>query len=301
MPIPPAEIGACDRVVIEPAERRAAFLQLIQDARERIALSMFRCTDFRVMDGLAEALARGVRVDLLLTQRAKGWEKKIRDLGLYLESMGAAVHRYAVPGVKYHAKYLVADGKAIVTSLNLTSKCFATSADFLLVTEDRDVISSLLRLFDHDVSSPGVPLPEALSDRLLVGPHNARARFSRLIQNVSERVQIVDHRIKDADMLALLATQEVNGRRVEIFGEGSMAPLRSHGKMMILDGKTAVIGSISLSPSSLDSGRELAIVTHDAECCSRLTAFLNGARPAGVFSRPLAGGDDGTDDEEEAD
>jgi phosphatidylserine/phosphatidylglycerophosphate/cardiolipin synthase-like enzyme len=287
MPAHEVDIAVRDRVVIDPAERRDAFLRLIEAARERIALSMFRCTDFRIMDALAEALGRGVRVDLLLTQQAKGWEKKIRALGLYLESMGASVHRYAVAGVKYHAKYLVADNKAIVASLNLTAKCFESTADFLLVTEHPPIVSSLLRLFEHDFSKPGEPLPWGLSPRLIIGPDNARSRYMKLIQGVYERIQIVDHKIKDADMLALLATQEVNGRRVEVYSEDSLAPLKSHGKMMIVDGRIAVLGSISLMPGSLDTGRELAIITEDKECCARLSEFLQGARAGRVFGKPL--------------
>ena len=46
--------------------------------------------------------------------------------------MGACVNGYGIAGVKYHAKYLVADGRrAIVTSLNLTAKCFETTAEFV--------------------------------------------------------------------------------------------------------------------------------------------------------------------------
>ena len=300
MPAHEVEIAVHDRIVIDPAERRDAFLRLIEEARERIVLSMFRCTDFRIMDALAESLGRGVRVDLLLTQRAKGWEKKIRALGLYLEGMGANVHRYGVPGVKYHAKYLVADKKAIVASLNLTAKCFESTADFLLMTDDPPIVSSLLRLFEHDCSERGEPLPRGLSHRLIIGPDNARSRFMKLIQAVYQRIQIVDHKIKDADMLAVLATQEVNGRRVEVYAEDSMAPLKSHGKAMILDGKLAVLGSMSLVPCSLDTGRELAIVTEDPECCTTLSAFLHGARASRVFGKPVPAGDD-IDEEEEDD
>jgi cardiolipin synthase A/B len=288
-----------DRIVLAPGERRSAFLELIGQARERIVLSMFRCTDFPVMDALADALSRGVRVELLLTQRAKGWERKIRDIGLYLESMGASVHRYAVPGVKYHAKYMAADDRAIVASLNLTAKCFEATADCIVQTHDREVVESLYRLFEHDAQTPDAPLPDGLSPRLLIGPENARRRFLKLIEGAAQRIQVVDHRIRDADMLALLATQEVSGRRVEIFSEGCLAPLRSHGKMLLIDDRLAVIGSISLAPSSLDTGRELAIVVQDRECCGELSAFLRQGRAVRVFGKPLAGGGSGDDEEED--
>ena len=54
--------------------------------------------------------------------RAKGWKKRLDQLWMLLESMGAQLHRYADPVVKYHAKYIVADnGPALVASLTLAS------------------------------------------------------------------------------------------------------------------------------------------------------------------------------------
>ncbi len=63
-----------DQVTTTPAERRPAILSAIESARSKVRLSMFRCTDFKVLDKLGEALQRGVSVELLLTRRAKGTE-----------------------------------------------------------------------------------------------------------------------------------------------------------------------------------------------------------------------------------
>lgn len=272
--------GHGETLVLEPEHRRAAFLSLIDGAAVRISLSMFRCTDFRILDRLADALARGVEVRLLLTQSAKGWEKKIRDLGLYLESMGASVTRFGVANVKYHAKYLVADDRrAIVGSLNLTRKCFETTADYLLVTDDAAVAAGLVQLFDHDARFPLAPLEAPLPERLILGPDNARARMLDLVRSARTRIRIADHRVKDAEVLALLATREMDGVRVEIYGKGAFPGLRSHGKMMIVDDRRAVLGSISLSRPSLDERRELAIVVDDAACVAQLGALLDSARP----------------------
>lgn len=268
-----------DTVVIDPAQRRSSFIDLIEGAQHRLCLSMFRCTDFKIMDKLAEACTRGVRLELLLTQRAKGWEKKIRDLGLYLESMGAKVHRFGVPGVKYHAKYLLADdNRAIVTSLNLTPKCFDRTVDFLVITQNPAITSSLQQLFDHDVNSPGAPLPDGLSNRLVIGPDTARSQFLEMLRSARSSIRIVDHKICDAEMMALLATRESEGVQIEIYGKQAIPGLRSHGKMMLIDDRIAVIGSISLSPRSLKGRRELAVLIDDGDSIAQLTAFLEGAR-----------------------
>ena len=52
----------------------------IRQARERLALSLFRCNDKAVFDELTQARERGVSVDVLVTSRAKGGKKRLRKL-----------------------------------------------------------------------------------------------------------------------------------------------------------------------------------------------------------------------------
>ena len=148
-----APAGAGEQVIVAVDQRRPTFIRVIHTARKRLLISLFRCTDFAVMDAIADALQRKVEVRLLMTPRARGWEKRLKELGAYLESMGAQVHPYADPVVKYHAKYVVADDStALISSANLTAKCFGATCDFILVTHDRDVISGLQQLFDTYLS-----------------------------------------------------------------------------------------------------------------------------------------------------
>src|SRR6187399_2196308 len=165
-----------ERLVLDPAERKAALLGVIGAAKRRLILSLFRCDDFSVLDALAAALERGCEVEAVLTKRAKGGKKRLKKLWGALEEMGAVVTRYADPVVKYHAKYLVADeSTAIITTLNPTRKCFTKTWDAVLITKDPAVVKSLMTLFKSDVA--GVPLPSRrpVGRRLIVGPERSRA------------------------------------------------------------------------------------------------------------------------------
>src|SRR6266516_488639 len=114
-----------DRLVLAPAARRDAVLQLLRSARQAITLSIFRCDDFGVLDEVAAAVQRNVSVKILITQRAHGWKNKLKELTLLLQSLGADVRPYANPMMKYHAKYIVVDDAlALIASLNFTRKCF---------------------------------------------------------------------------------------------------------------------------------------------------------------------------------
>ncbi len=293
---------ASERIVLDGGERRKAIVSAIGAAKERVRLSMFRCTDFKVMDSLGEALERKVNVELLLTQRAKGWEKKIRELGKFLESMGAQVYRYDYPGIKYHAKYLVVDEDvAIVTSGNLTLECFEETQDFMVVTRNAGVVGGLSKIFDQDVVAPGNPLPAGTSPRLIVGPDNARKIIGDMLRSAKKTLRIVDHKIQDVDMIEAVLGREKAGVDVKVYGRGSFSHKKSHGKLTIVDGERAMFGSIALSPNGLSKRRELAIVIDDPACVRTLAIFLDrsgpGNRAETVLAPKLKDDDDEDDDE----
>jgi phosphatidylserine/phosphatidylglycerophosphate/cardiolipin synthase-like enzyme len=265
---------ALERVVIAPQERRDAVLAVIDSARERLDLSVFRCDDGPVLDALAAAVRRRVRVRALVTASAKGSKAQLKQLRKLLQNIGVDVRRYADLVVRYHAKYAVADdGPALVASLNFTRKCFTDTCDFLLVSTDAHLVHALLRLFDADwhghVYVPG----EGDADRLIVGPEQARARFAALFDQATRTIRIIDPKISDPAMLRLLKAKAAQGVSVEIRGPHDLGVLMPHGKLLMLDDGRAVIGSISLSTLALEFRRELAIVIHDAGSVDALDRF----------------------------
>jgi phosphatidylserine/phosphatidylglycerophosphate/cardiolipin synthase-like enzyme len=264
-----------DQLVLAPAARRDAVLQLMRSAQNRLVLSLFRCDDFAILDEVAAAVKRNVSVRVLMTRRARGWKRRLEQLGAVLRSVGAGVQPYTGPVVKYHAKYVVADdARALVSSLNFTRKCFENTCDFLVFTDDAEVISGLKALFESDSNSPGAPPPQ-ITERLIVGPEYARERFTRLIQEAKTSIRIVDHRVTDPNILALLCEKQSQGLLVQVLGSGPMGGLVSHGRMMLIDNTVAAIGSLHLSPPSLDFRREVAIILREAEVIAELKEFFD--------------------------
>jgi cardiolipin synthase len=260
-PAPTRQAAATEKLILDPAERKAALLNVIAGARRRLVLSLFRCDDFTVLDALASALERGCEVEAILTKRAKGGKKRLKKLWGALEEMGAVVTRYGDPVVKYHAKYLVADeSTAVVTTLNPTRKCFSRTWDAVLITEDASVVKGLLTLFRADAA--GVPLPSRrpISRRLIVGPERSRAEIHALIAGARHSVRILDHKLSDPDLVRLLRERRNQGIIVSVIGRHSMGPIEPHGKMMIIDEQRAILGSTALSTLSLDFRREVSVV-----------------------------------------
>jgi phosphatidylserine/phosphatidylglycerophosphate/cardiolipin synthase-like enzyme len=265
---------AAERIVIVPEERRDAVLAVIDSARERLDLSLFRCDDDVVLDALAAAVRRRVRVRALLTARAKGSKAQLKGLRKQLQSTGVDVRRYSDPVVRYHAKYLVADdGPAVIASLNFTRKCFTDTCDFLLVSTDPHLVGALVGLFEGDwhgrVYVPG----NGDGDRLIVGPEQARARFAALLDQATRTIRIIDPKISDPAILRRLQTKMEQGVSVEIRGPRDVGALMPHGKLLMVDDGTAVIGSVSLATLALEFRRELAVIIHDVRVLDALDGF----------------------------
>ena len=277
-----------DRLITAPSERKPALLQVIREARARMALSLFRCNDPDIFAELTSAVKRGVAVDVLVTSNVKGGKTKLEKLWARLKDTGARIHAYGDPVVKYHAKYLVADeGPAVVASLNFTKKCFDKTEDALVVTSDRGVVESLQRMFEADRA--GLPLPDGMSPRLIIGPECARKQLTALIDAARSSVRIIDAKLSDPDLLTVLQARGADGLTVEIIGAKKIAGLKSHAKIMLVDDRLAVVGSLALTALSLEFRREVAIVVDEPSAVAGVQEMISAGRAAGAGTVPSRG------------
>ena len=281
-----------DRIITTPAARRDAVLDVIREARSQIILSLFRCSDQAVFGELTAAVDRGVDVQVVVTSRAKG-KKKLRKLWSRLEETGAAIHAYTDPVVKYHAKYMVADdGPALITSLNFTRKCFEETCDAVALTYDPAVVEGLRLLMTTD--REGGVAPSSLPERLIVGPERARRQFTALIEQARMSIQVIDAKLSDPGLIDLLNTRRAQGVIVQIHGQKRLGGMVSHGKMMLVDGKRAVVGSLALTALSLDFRREVALVVDELAAVAEIDLLFRSiaaaAGQAGTAPAATAGG-----------
>ena len=264
-----------DRIVIEPIERRAAVLRVIRGARRRLGLTIFRCNDAEVLAEVSAAVARGVEVDVLLTRRASGWKRRLGRLQQQLIRMGARVTRHGARATKHHAKYIVADtGPLLVASFNLTRKCFHDTCDFGVVTHDPSAVVDAWRLFDADLARRVLPGSAAHQSRLVVGPEWAGDAVRAMLAGAREYIRIIDHKLDDPKVRRLLRRKAQEGVRVEHIGLRAMDGRTAHGKLTLVDGRVALVGSLALSAASLGLHRELGLLVHAPAAVRRLDAFF---------------------------
>jgi phosphatidylserine/phosphatidylglycerophosphate/cardiolipin synthase-like enzyme len=280
-----------DRLVTAVEDRRPALLDVIRQAQRRITLSLFRCNDDELFNELAAATARGVAVEVLVTSRAKGGKKKMEKLWRDLERTGATLKAYTDPVVKYHPKYLVADeGPAVVASLNFTRKCFRKTCDALVITHDPAVVSGLRRLWAADCAR--AEMPEDLTDRLIVGPERARRQFTALVEQARTSIRLIDAKLSDPDLVTVLNAKRAAGLTVEVFSSKRLGALKSHGKIMLVDDRTVVVGSLALAALSLDFRREVAIVVTEPTAVAEAVALFRAASEAAAERGASAAADE---------
>jgi phosphatidylserine/phosphatidylglycerophosphate/cardiolipin synthase-like enzyme len=270
-------MNGADRVLVDPHERRAAIVGAIERATHRLALAIFRCDDFGVLDAIHAAARRGVEVRVLLTARARGWRRRLADLEVVLASMGVRVMQYADPVQKYHAKYLVADDEiAQVMTLNLTRHCLDETCDFVLETSDPEVVRGLSTLFDRDAAgTPAGVWPGG--GRLVVAPDAAAPRVIELLAAARERIRIVDHKLSDPGVLEVLGRKRAEGVDVSVIGGAEVSGRPAHGKLLVVDDAWALVGSLALSSISLSFRREVALLSSDRHVITRLQRFVDAA------------------------
>jgi cardiolipin synthase A/B len=269
-----------DRAVIAPNERRAAVLRVVRGARRRLGLTIFRCNDDEILQAVADAVGRGVEVDVLLTRRASGWRRRLDKLEARLERMGAAVRRHGARATKHHAKYVVADhGPLLVASFNLTRRCFTSTCDFGVVTYDPQAVTDAWRLFDADLARQLVPSSFGRESRLVVAPEWAGTTVRQLLAGARRHIRIIDHKLDDLRVRRLLARKEREGVRVVHVGTRVVGDHEAHGKLTIVDGRVALVGSLALSATSLELRRELSLLVHEPEAVRRLDAFFRRVSP----------------------
>jgi len=260
-----------DVLFFEPAERRAALLDLIATASRTLQLSIFRCEDPGFAEALIAARRRGVDVRVIVTNTAKHSEQQLEMFSLLLRVGGIGVQRYPGPCERYHAKYLIADHmRAAICSMNLTVNHFERTHDVLYITGNPTVIGGLRCLFDCDRT--GVDVGLTLPPQLIVSPLNARARMASLLRSARRSVLVADHKFNDPDLERVLEEVRETGVRVEIAAYRVRKGLKAHGKAVVIDGRLTVVGSMALTRKTLDERRDLAVVLDDARLAGQVLA-----------------------------
>jgi len=177
-----------------------------------------------------------------------------------------------------HAKITLNEDSFRVQTANLTKSSFESNREHFFYSDDSDFRNSLEELFDADWVWDDLSTLN-LHPNLVVCPLNCREVIKTLLESAEKSIviqtqYIVDDEIFDilrkkseeVDMAIIVADTEDNNHLISYFWPWIVRSLKScynHTKMILVDEKYLLLGSMNLSENSLDNNREIWIILMD--------------------------------------
>ena len=178
-----------------------------------------------------------------------------------------------------HAKVTLNEDAFRVQTANLTKSSFESNREHFFYSNDSDFHDSLEKLVDADRVWDDLSTLN-LHPNLVVCPFNCREVIKTLLENAEKSIVIQTQYITDneilnilhkkseqVDMAIIVADTDDNYDLISYFWPWIARILKSrynHTKMILVDEKYLLLGSMNLSENSLDNNREIWIILMDA-------------------------------------
>jgi phosphatidylserine/phosphatidylglycerophosphate/cardiolipin synthase-like enzyme len=264
-----------------PEDGLSPIVTAIKAARKSIDVTVFRFDRAEVEKALEAAVGRGVRVRTLIAHTNRGGEKLLRKLEQRLLGAGVTVARSGDDLARYHAKFMIVDGRILYVMLFNFTAIDAKSRSFGVITTRRAPVADAIRLFEADsLRQPCEPAPQAL----VVSPENARKKLTDFITGARESLWIYDPKINDSALVRALEERVQKGVDVRVLGSvgkrakrfkaDKMKSLRLHARVVIRDGRDVFFGSQSLRTAELDGRREVGLIVDHPKIAKAVVAIF---------------------------
>lgn len=303
-PMPPS-------LFIEPEAGTQPVVAALRQAQSSILMKMYLMTEREVIAALKDAVARGVSVRVMLERDLYG---ELSNEALFRDLQAAGVQvKWGNPTFRLtHEKSIVVDERlALVMTLNQTHSAFTSNREYGIIDTDPNHVAEMVEVFNADWErrAPTIGDPD-----LVWSPVNARERVVALIDAATdsldlEQLEMQDQEVEDRLIaaaqrgvgvrVATSPSMEANEPGLERIAAGGVGvryltdpPI--HAKVIIADGRKALVGSINISTTSLDFNRELGIIVDDEAVVEALQVTFEGdwavarAEPVGEATVPPA-------------
>lgn len=284
------------KLIVLPDDTAQPFIDAIEGAKKSLNIRMFLFTDTTLLDAVIAAHRRGVKVRVMLNPARRSGESENEAARQQLTDAGVDV-RDANPAFDLtHQKSMVIDDEVgFVESLNWEPRDLTQTRDYAVVTTRAHEVSEMVVCFDADWQHKDFE-PQRDS-HLIWCPNNGRQRMAEFIDATRHTLWLQNERYQDQVIIERLVRAVTRGVKVHVLAKPphSLKPdkliegvgglrilqdvgakvhtlkhLKLHAKMLLADGKRAIVGSINIAPGSFDSRRELAIETDDPQAVRRL-------------------------------
>ena len=185
-----------------------------------------------------------------------------------------------------HAKVTILDHEAFIQTANLTHSSLFINREYMFHTSDTGILQSLKHIFAKDRAGESLQLSD-IHPNLLVCPINCRGVIEHLLASAKTSIIIQTQYINDPSIIDSLMNQKNKLPEIKILVAnttestdmlaymGNTARKESkeylHAKMILIDNKILLLGSMNLSSESLDKNREVWILLTDPSLIRQFT------------------------------
>lgn len=289
-------------LLVMPDDGVMAVVSAIQNAKKSIRVKMFLFSEPRLLKAVIAAHHRGVDIKVMLNPARRDGEsdneqthKKLTEAGIQVKDTNPAFP------VSHEKSMVLDDTIAFIKSMNWAPKNFSETRDYAVITKDLEEVAEVIEGFEADWKRIDFKIaPEA---KLIWCRGNARERISRFIDETKKYLYLQNERYQDVTIIEHLIKARRRGVKVHLMSlpphalkgkkllEGvgglrmmedvgikihKLKGLHLHAKMLLADGKRAIVGSMNITPGSFDDRRELAIEVYDGHIIKRLEKIFKG-------------------------
>ena len=306
-------MGHQQTLLVMPNDGVEAVLNFIGQARHELRLKQFKLESEAVEAALQQAQARGVLVRVMLNPHTSGGDRWNDVAFERLQASGIDVAWTSECFPVTHEKSIVVDNTAaLISTFNLSDKYFTETRDYGVITYAQVAIDQVIAGFEADWQRSFFS-PD-LSIGLVWSSFHSRGQMARVIDAANERIWVQHPKYVDSVILERLIAARNRGVKVRVLCGGKhgisdwdiydtfsslrimegagvkvrrQKHLKLHAKMIIVDAKCALIGSMNIDRSAFDIRRELGIETDAPEVIARcVESFDFDWQQASKYSAP---------------
>lgn len=284
------------QLIVEPDDGLEPVRDFIKSAQSSLLIKQFTFTEPSLVEATIDRYKAGVNVRVMLNAQRSGGDRANDDTHDEFMRAGIDVQWSNPQFYVTHEKSIVVDGRAaMVATYNLMIKYFTLTRDYGVITHDPRHVQEIIDVFNADWGHR--EFTPAEGGGLLWSNSNSRYQMARFIDRATETLYIQHPKFVDAVILDRLVAAVDRGVKVRVLCAGrhgisewdildtfsslrtlrrfgakvhKQKNLRLHAKLIIVDEREALVGSMNIDRSAFDLRRELGMTTSNPAVVGRL-------------------------------
>ena len=289
------------RLIVQPDDGLESVREFIASAQSSLLIKQFTFTEPGLIQATIDRKNAGVDVRVMLNAQRSGGDRANDETYDEFKRAGIDVQWSSPKFYVTHEKSIVVDGNAaMVATYNLMIKYFTLTRDYGIITRDPQHVAQIIDVFNADWEH--LDFTPAEDAGLLWSNSNSRHQMARFIDRATEHLLIQHPKFVDAVILDHIAAAAHRGVKVRVLCGGKhgisewdildtfaslrtmgrfgvkvrkQKNLRVHAKLIVVDGREVLVGSMNIDRSAFDLRRELGLITDDPAVVQRLLAVFD--------------------------